>query len=206
MGNCKNDFDCLRGQFCATDKLLCVDNGQQKFGEHCIRNGECIKTTNRPALKCLDNLCGTMGEVGDYCVDFPDCRGNAYCDKSKNRCKQKKNLRNRCKFHAQCQSNICLDMKCRTIGEVGDYCVNFKHCRGNAYCDKKKCEPKKNPGEMCEFHFQCQSSICIESQKESLAQNGINQDFGYGQRRQKHCASIGNLKLHGLLMVLPPLY
>ena len=31
-------------------------------------------------------------------------------------CKQKKNLRNRCKFHGQCQSNICLvsrkSMKC----------------------------------------------------------------------------------------------
>ena len=56
----------------------------------------------------------------------------------------------------------------------------FLFFRGNAYCDKRKCKQKKNPGEMCEFHYQCQSSICLESQKESLAQEGINQDFGYG--------------------------
>ena len=25
-------------------------------------------------LQCIDKKCGTMGEVGDFCVDFPDCR------------------------------------------------------------------------------------------------------------------------------------
>ena len=32
-------------------------------------SADCIKT-----LSCIDKKCGTMGEVGDYCVDFPDCR------------------------------------------------------------------------------------------------------------------------------------
>ena len=36
---CENDFDCYRGQYCATDKLLCFDEGHQQFGEECTRSG-----------------------------------------------------------------------------------------------------------------------------------------------------------------------
>ena len=36
---CENDFDCYRGQYCATDKSLCLDEGHQQFGEECTRNG-----------------------------------------------------------------------------------------------------------------------------------------------------------------------
>ena len=58
----------------------------------------------------------------------------------------------------------------------------FLFFRGNSYCDKRKqkCKQKKNPGMKCKFHTQCQSSICLESHKEALAQKGNNQDFGFG--------------------------
>ena len=36
---CENEFDCYLGQYCATDKSLCFDEGHQKFGEECTRNG-----------------------------------------------------------------------------------------------------------------------------------------------------------------------
>jgi hypothetical protein len=36
---CHDEFDCYRGQYCATDKSLCFDEGHQKFGEECTRNG-----------------------------------------------------------------------------------------------------------------------------------------------------------------------
>ena len=36
---CENDLDCYLGQYCATDKSLCFDEGHQKFGEECTRNG-----------------------------------------------------------------------------------------------------------------------------------------------------------------------
>ena len=36
---CDDEFDCLRGQYCATDKSLCFDEGHQQFGEECTRSG-----------------------------------------------------------------------------------------------------------------------------------------------------------------------
>jgi len=132
---CVDIMDCYRGQYCATDENLCMDEGCQEFDDECERNGDCITT-----LKCIAKKCGTMGGEGDYCRDYRDCRGDGYCDKKNN-----------------------------------------------------KCRKKKNPGNPCILDKQCHNSICLEIQKEPLSQKGNN--LGFGQRRpnfqEKYCALIG---------------
>ena len=37
--SCNDDYDCLRGMYCAIDVQKCMEERNQKFGEECERNG-----------------------------------------------------------------------------------------------------------------------------------------------------------------------
>ena len=101
---------------------------------------DCMKT-----LKCIAKKCGTLGEKDDYCRDYKDCRllpyylslilfsnfnpsfsfsffyrGDGYCDKRKNVCREKKKPGQNCKSDSECLNSICLESQKEPVSQKGN--------------------------------------------------------------------------------------
>ncbi len=91
---CPNDFKCN------VEKKQCEKKGGD--GDACKLDGDCAD-----GLLCINNICKK-----DACKEHKDCKGETYCDKSQNKCVDKKDPPTACKDNAECKSNNCKDGKC----------------------------------------------------------------------------------------------
>ena len=154
---------CVRGQYCDQTKATCQP--LKAIGAPCLSTNECgdglecdAQTTNRCAVPPLrDEPCtptGYCGEEGTYCEPGDDiCRSVGLVGDS-------------CAAGHRCSSYLYCDLtsqQCRLYPRAGESCDVEQRCNDlNTYCDlaTSKCIARIDLGQLCDASYRCLTDYC----------------------------------------------
>jgi len=163
--DCTTSKACCAGTFCSFDPISYTPNGfcsaPLAEGSYCLAADWCTSGN------CRDNVCGSA----DCVVEGKECQGNWSCCNNQfcsggpyvyGECHTPRALGEPCQGDDWCQSGLCRDGACATLGctSIGQGCGGAADCCSGLCDDTHACGWKRSVGEACAGDGDCRSDIC----------------------------------------------
>ena len=188
---CSNSDNCLDGFYC---------DGNKKCAQKLLGGEACGSDNNAcQSGSCKNGLCTCSNDV--KCKDD----SSYYCASST--CTLKKLGGETCSLASQCQTNMCSGQICSCSNTVGckvsayvcdsGVCVECKDdskCSSpTPYCSDNKCVAKRQDGDACSGHVECNSgycnNVCTICNNDTCC-NAINSNTPYWSTTNEKCVAI----------------